>query len=255
MKLGEARKMGAQLRDAEARFDQAWRQQFAARMAVGAVIGLIPAMLLGRSAGVSFGLPLLLGSWGLWCCGLWWYLGTSATRLKQRFGAGSTDARVLERCARLPDIPAAVAEPLERALDSYRSISRSAEDPLWERGGFPARQAVERAGEHLIGLLDWGERLAGVGDSVARLRGAPDADELRGAYEAQLAQLTQAAAAFERTEARMARAHLALAGTGPVAPAELADLTAAFDAITEISRASPAFAPPTEAQVVTLSSG
>jgi len=237
VKLTEARRLAERLREAEDRFDATWRTQRNAGCALGGIVGLIPLLVLLRAAGEEqafLALPIM----ALWLGALWLLQETARRRIKRRYGAATMDAAVLAACADLPDLPAALTDPLEQALDAYRAMSRSADDPAWKANGFDARHAADRAGEHLLSLFGWARQLAGAADSVARLRATGGGPELEAALERQIGDFRRAAAAFQAADVRMAHAHLALAGAqgrGTASQDALRDLNASFDAIAEVA--------------------
>lgn len=241
MKLAEAQRLAEKLDRAEREFDASWSARWRALLFTAGGLALPVAALVARLAAESgpdgVGALVFFLLWGT-------FIGTFAAlgpffrrRVKRREGLETTDARVLRHCVNLGEIPAVVAEPLERSLDAYTHISRLAGDPVWSGSGLQIQRSVQDAGRQLIGMLDWGKRLSEVRVTVERLASRPEGAEVEAQFQRQLERLQAAAAAFQAAEAKVARAYVALSGAAPgqaVAPEELADLGAGFEALTEV---------------------
>jgi hypothetical protein len=241
VKLAEAQRLAEKLDRAERDFDASWSARWKALLFTVGGFGLPVAALFARFAAENspegVGPLVFFLLWGT-LVGAFAALGpVFRRRVKRREGLETADAKVLRRCADIGEIPAAVAEPLERSLDAYTHISRLAGDPVWSGSGIQIQRSVEDAGRQLIGMLEWGKRLGEVRVTVDRLASRPEGAEVEAQFNRQLERLKAAAAAFQAAEAKVARAYVALSGAAPgqvVAPEELADLGAGFDALTEV---------------------
>lgn len=258
MKLSEAQRLSRQLREAEKEFDASWNQRWRAIVARGVMLALPVSLAAGFVSQAIFGpvspdaslIPFVFwGTWGASGVGLAAAGPLLRERAKRQQGMETTDARVLQACESLQDLPPEVTEPLERSLDAYLHISRVAEDPVWRGSGVSMRESVDQAGQQLIALLDWGRRLSEVARTVSRLSGRPGGEEVQAQYHSQLARLEAAAGAYQDVEARVARAYVALSGAAPgqtVSPDELSGLGASFDALAEVLSASESVVSPSE---------
>jgi hypothetical protein len=125
---------------------------------------------------------------------------------------------VLDKCVDLGPMSAPIEVALGQALDAYFSLRRLGEEPDWKRVGYPMEDHLRRASERVVELLEWGRRLAFIGErlekSRAESRDTPEYRETQTHYLAQCAQIAAAAAAVSRPE-RLSRPRLGGRGAPP----------------------------------------
>lgn len=149
--------------------------------------------------------------------------------------------QVYQHCAELDPLPEPIAAPLNRALDSYTAVFRIADDPVWKEAQLSQREFLKRATERMDELCEWARRLKLIDVRLRQLtpESAAHAEhrETLAHYQLQCQQLQRAADVFTQAEAKMTRAFAAMSGDRSVlsnAADELRNLTATFDALTEI---------------------
>lgn len=158
-----------------------------------------------------------------------------------RHGPDTAYQAVLDKCVELDPMPAPIDAALDQALEAYFSLRKLGEEPDWKRVGFPMEDHLQRASVRVVELLEWGRRLAIIGDRLEKTRGeareTPEFRDTRTQYLAQCAQIAAAASAFSRVEAKVTLAYAALSASAArdsVAAGQLQELTATFDALTEV---------------------
>ncbi len=168
---------------------------------------------------------------------------------------------VLDKCVELGTVPPPIDTALDQALEAYFSLRKLGEEPDWVRVGYPMHDHLRRASVRVVELLEWGRRLSIIGERLEKARGeASETREFRDTqsqYLSQCAQIAASAAAFSRLEAKVTLAYAALsasAARNTIAAGQLQELTATFDALTEVlSEAEvrlPSVPPADEAQVL-----
>jgi hypothetical protein len=261
MKLAEARRLAEKVKRGEEQVDHAWN----VRRKLALVASLLASVVFTGSAGnggtplqvLMVFLSLLLVTAGPACL----LIESLRRRFKRQQGVGGLDERVLMKCGSLPELPDRIAQPLERAIDVYRGISRISEDPVWKHSGFPVERALSKAAEHAISLLDWGRRLGAVGWTVQGLkdRGEASAEQLRVQYESQLDRLEAAVETFHELEVTVSTAFAQLGAISAGSPTTqvVQELGAEFDALSEVFSAAelPAIPKPRPAEQAMLRSG
>lgn len=149
--------------------------------------------------------------------------------------------QVFQRCAELEPLPHAVATPLNRAVDSYSAVFRIAEDPIWKAAKLSHREFLQRATERMQELCDWARRLKLIDARLRQLTTEnathPEYRETIAHYRLQCEQFVRAADVFTQAEAKMTRAFATMSGeqSKTMAADELRNLSATFDALTEIA--------------------
>jgi hypothetical protein len=148
---------------------------------------------------------------------------------------------VLDKCVDMGPMPAPIDAALDQAVEAYFSLRKLGEEPDWKRVGYPMDDHLRRASERVVELLDWGRRLAFIGDRLEKTRGSaretPEFRETQAHYLAQCAQIAAAASAFSRVEAKVTLAYAALSASAArdsLAAGQLQELTATFEALTEV---------------------
>jgi hypothetical protein len=170
--------------------------------------------------------------------------------------------RVLDKCVELGPMPAPVDAALDQALEAYFALRKLGEEPDWKRVGYPLDDHLRRASERVVELLEWGRRISIIGDRLEKTRGegreTPEFRETQTHFLAQCAQLAAAAAAFNRVEAKVTLAYATLSASAArdtLAAGQLQELTATFEALTEVlSESEPGsrIVPPAEEQQVLI---
>ena len=169
--------------------------------------------------------------------------------------------RVLDKCLEIRSLPAPIDAALDQVLDAYFSLRKLGEEPDWKRVCYPMQDHLERASERVVELPEWGRRLSVIGERLEKThpggRETPEYRDTQTHYLAQCAQIAAAAAAFSRVEAKVTLAYAALsasAARNSIAAGQLQELTATFDALTEVLSESDAgsriVAPAEEPQVL-----
>ncbi|MCC2672912.1 MAG: hypothetical protein K0Q72_5384 [Armatimonadetes bacterium] len=260
--LDAARTQTDRLRAARTKLDAVWTPVRRALTAAAAFAGLPLAGVAGYLASnvaVDAALPISVAV----------LVGTpvltyAATRLiqglQQRIPAAELRRiRIAERCVEAGALPPEVAAPLDRAVDAYFTMVRISAEPVWRTVKLPGEDLLPRAETRLEELIDWSKRLKLIASRLHQLSPAaavhPEHRETRLQYEAQCGQLAQAADLFVQAEAKMTRAFAAMSGdrsTGSRAAEQLREITATFDAVSEVITASGEWqpAPAPEEQVV-----
>jgi hypothetical protein len=170
--------------------------------------------------------------------------------------------RVLEKCLEIRSLPAPIDAALDQTLEAYFSLRKLGSEPDWKQVGYPMKDHLHRASERVVELLEWGRRLAIIGERLEKMRGAaretPEFRDTQTHYLAQCAQIAAAASAFSRVEAKVTLAYAALSASAArdsLAAGQLQELTATFEALTEVlSESEPGsrIVPPAEEQQVLI---
>lgn len=243
--LAQAREQLSRLSRARQKLESAWTPL---RRIATAVSILIPGSLLavlgtqlvsgGHETGESIAIfyLILLGT----PCLVNWGLRLLQARQQHMSAVEVARFDVYRRCTELEPLPEPVADPLNRALDSYTAVFRIADDPVWREAKLSQREFLQRATERMRELCEWARRLKLIDARLRQLTpesaAHPEHRETLTHYRLQCEQLQRAADVFTQAEAKMTRAYAAMSGeqSRTLAANELRNLTATFDALTEI---------------------